>query len=97
LTARPESSTLAPSRGKLISKEDSVAKKKSIWISETKTTPSGRKKLDALKRAVENALRSYVTLRAAHGRFEIRMKELDDAGFRITIPTHYLAGNRKRS
>ena len=73
-----------------------MTKKKNIWISETKTTPSGRKKLNALKHAVENALRSYVTLRAAHGRFEIRMKELDDAAFVITVPHHYLPGTRKR-
>jgi len=73
-----------------------VTKKKSIWISETETTPSGRKKLDELKQAVQNVLRSYVILRAAHGQFEIRMKELDDAAFRITIPTHYLPGSRKR-
>lgn len=82
--------------GKLISKEASVAKKKNIWISETKTTPSGRKKLDALKHAVQNVLRSYVILRAAHGRFEIRMKELDDAAVPATIPHHYLTGIRKR-
>jgi hypothetical protein len=82
--------------GKLISKEASVAKKKNLWISETETTKSGRKKLDALKQAVQNALRSYVILRAAHGRFEIRMKELDDAAVHATIPKHYLTGLRRR-
>ena len=70
--------------------------KKEIWISETETTPSGRQKLDELKQAVQNVLRSYVTLRAAHGEFEKRMKELDDAAYRATIPKHYLTETRKR-
>jgi len=73
-----------------------VAKKKSIWISETETTKSGRKKLDELKQAVQNVLRSYVILRAAHGKFEILMKELDDAAVHATIPHHYLPRIRKR-
>ena len=73
-----------------------MAKKKKIWISETETTPYGRKQLNALKHAVQNVLRSYVTLRAAHGRFEILMKELDDVAYTITIPHHYLPGTRKR-
>ena len=74
-----------------------MAKKKSIWKSETETTPSGRKKIDELKQAVQNALRSYVILRAAHEKFEIRMKELDDAAIRITIPKRYLTEIRRRA
>lgn len=73
-----------------------MAKKKSIWISETKTTSSGRKKIDELKQAVQNVLRSYVIVRAAQGQFQIRMQELDEAAYRITIPKHYLTGIRRR-
>jgi hypothetical protein len=73
-----------------------VAKKNKIWISGTETTPAGRKTLDELKLAVQNVLRSYVILRAAHGKFAILMKELDDAAYRATIPKYYLKGNRKR-
>ena len=73
-----------------------MAKKKSLWISETETTPLGRKKLDGLRQAVQNALRSYVKLRAAHEEFETRMKELDDAAVRATIPKHVLTGIRRR-
>ena len=64
--------------------------KKKIWISETETTRSGRKTLDELKQAVQNVLRSYVILRTAQGQFAIRMKELDDAAYRATVPKRYL-------
>jgi len=71
-------------------------KKKKIWISETQTTPAGRKTLDELKQAVQNVLRSYVVLRTAHGNFDILMKKLDDAAYRATIPKVYLPGIRRR-
>ncbi len=73
-----------------------MAKKKRIWISETQTTPSGRKTLDELKQAVQDVLRSYVKLRDAHGRFQTLMDELDLAAYRATIPHTYLTGTRKR-
>ena len=73
-----------------------MAKKKKIWISETQTTPSGRKTLDELKQAVQDVLRSYVKLREAHGTFQTRMDELDLAAYHATIPKRYLTGTRRR-
>ena len=67
-----------------------MAKKKKIWVSKTETTPYGRKTLDELKQAVQNVLRSYQILRAAHGQFQIRMQQLDVAAYHATIPKRYL-------
>jgi len=67
-----------------------VAAKTRIWISRTQATSAGRKTIDKLKSAVKNVLRSYVKLQAAQKEFERRMKELDAAAYKATIPRPYL-------
>ena len=63
-----------------------MAKKTRIWISRTQATSAGREIIDELKIAVRNVLRSYVKLHAAQKEFDIRMKALDAAAYKATIP-----------
>ena len=63
-----------------------MAKKKSPWISQTQTTPSGRKDLDEFKEAAKQVLLSWAKLRRVHTAFETRMDELEEAGQKVTIP-----------
>lgn len=67
-----------------------MEKKTKIWISRTEATPAGREILDELKRTVQNVLRAYVKLQAAEQEFNVQMEILDNAGYKATIPGHYL-------
>ena len=47
-------------------------------------------KLNGLKAAVRPVLKAYAKLRADLDKFDELMLELDEAGYKSTIPGHYL-------